>query len=113
MHNLGALLERLVFFSCKLMVPKSAKYPPKLSPKLLISHSCSAHAYSYAVLIAQKFWSTVAVLIVTAFILTACKAAQAVDCGAEALMVPGTEATLPVILEPQDAAEGWNWKRLK
>ena len=47
------------------------------------------------------------------FILTACKAAQAVDCGAEALMVPGTEAaTCPVILEPQGLGEGWHWKRL-
>ena len=48
------------------------------------------------------------------FILTACKAVQVVDCGAEALMVPGTEAaTLPVGLEPQGAREGWHWKRLR
>ena len=39
----------------------------------------------------------------------ACKAAQAVDCGVVALMVPGTEAaTWSVILEPQ--GEGWQWK---
>ena len=42
----------------------------------------------------------------------ACKAAQAVDCGVEALMVPGTEAaTWSVILERQ--GEGWHWKRLR
>ena len=45
-------------------------------------------------------------------ITAACKAAQAVDCGAEALMVPGTEAaTWSVILEPQ--GEGWHWKHLR
>ena len=44
--------------------------------------------------------------------IAACKAAQAVDCGAEALMVPGTEAaTWSVILEPQ--GEGWQWKHLR
>ena len=53
-----------------------------------------------------------AVITTTLITIAACKAAQAVDCGAEALMVPGTEAaTCPVILEPQ--SEGWQCKRLR
>ena len=36
------------------------------------------------------------------------------DCGAEALMVPGTEAaTWPVILDLEPQGEGWHWKRLR